>query len=343
VEKESLTLIEFYKFITNKKKVVSIIGLEKNVGKTTFLNFILEGLNGTNSNPLVLSIGRDGEKEDRLEETKKPRIKLYRGQYFLSIDSLLSSSASIEVLDSFGQIVSGSTLFLARAVADTYVEIINPGSIERVKELINSVQKDFNVSPVLIDGALDRKSHASSRVSDGIFICAGAQAEGTIEDILKKTQILVSRLEKKECEKNIKELINSDIEETGFMIIRDNAVVHSEKKTLLEAEKPEQLLKDGDTLYTTGILTNVVAKNILEKNIKVTIVVDDGTKIMLDTITEKRLQRNGVNLCLQYSVPVYGIILSSIGIRKSLNPSRLLSRFKEVFNDRLVLDLRFID
>lgn len=80
MEKESLPLNAFLKKITTENKIISIIGLEKNIGKTTFLNFILEGLSRIDSNPLVLSIGRDGEVEDRLEKTRKPRIKVYKGQ-----------------------------------------------------------------------------------------------------------------------------------------------------------------------------------------------------------------------------------------------------------------------
>ncbi|HPJ90191.1 MAG TPA: hypothetical protein PK466_04475 [Thermotogota bacterium] len=343
MEEKSFALKTFFKEITTDNKVISIIGLEKNTGKTTFLNYLLEGLNEINSNPLVLSIGRDGEDQDRLENTKKPRIKIFKGQYFISIDSLISNSASIEVLDSFNYSVSGSTLFLARARQDTCVELINPGSIDFVREIIESVQKQFHISPVLIDGALDRKSHASSRITDGVFICSGSQVEGTIDEILKKTEILVDRLEKRECNDEIKKVIQSDMSLSGYLVIRDGKIVYSDKNTLLEMNSPEKGLHDGDTIYTTGMLTNSSAVKLLNSDKKISIVVDDGTKLMIDRSTEKRLSRNGVNLYLQYSIQVYGIILNSIGIRRSLNPSRLLSRFKERFSDRITLDLQFID
>jgi hypothetical protein len=343
VEKESLTLKRLFDFITEKKRTISIIGLEKNIGKTTFLNFLLEGLSREYSGPLILSIGRDGEEEDRLEKTKKPRIKIYKGQYFISIDSLLSNSPCIEILDNFGQLVSGANVFLARALEDTYVEIINPGSISLIRKIVEQSKSKFDISTVLIDGALDRKSHASSRLADGVFICSGAQVEGTVNDIIKKTETLIDRLEKQECSDELKDIIASDHNTSGLLIIRKNNIILRDKCTLLELEVFEQCLKDGDIIYTTGIITDSLAKRILETNKKIRMIVDDGTKIMMERITEKRLLRSGLKINLIYSIPVYGIVLSSVGIRKSFNPSSLLSSFKERFRERLVLDIQFID
>ena len=46
----------------NKCKIISIIGLAKNVSKTTTLNYIIKNLEGYRLG--LTSIGRDGEKYD---------------------------------------------------------------------------------------------------------------------------------------------------------------------------------------------------------------------------------------------------------------------------------------
>ena len=57
---------------------VSIIGMEKNVGKTTVLNAILEECWGIKQVALT-SIGRDGEDTDRVTYTHKHKIEVEKG------------------------------------------------------------------------------------------------------------------------------------------------------------------------------------------------------------------------------------------------------------------------
>ena len=55
---------------------LSIVGLEKNVGKTECLNYILSRLPLDAKSIAVTSIGIDGENKDQVTATKKPEIYL---------------------------------------------------------------------------------------------------------------------------------------------------------------------------------------------------------------------------------------------------------------------------
>ena len=59
----------------------SVVGLEKNTGKTVCLNYILTHL-PDNARVAVTSIGIDGESKDQVTGTKKPEIWLRRGMVF---------------------------------------------------------------------------------------------------------------------------------------------------------------------------------------------------------------------------------------------------------------------
>ena len=60
--------------IVSKYRSVSFIGMSKNAGKTTTLNFFIEKTRGVKTLGLS-SIGRDGESLDRVTGTEKPKRK----------------------------------------------------------------------------------------------------------------------------------------------------------------------------------------------------------------------------------------------------------------------------
>lgn len=67
-----------------KHRSLSIVGLEKNTGKTVCLNYILRRLNEMHVSVGVTSIGVDGEQVDSVFATAKPEIILYEGTCFIT-------------------------------------------------------------------------------------------------------------------------------------------------------------------------------------------------------------------------------------------------------------------
>lgn len=59
-----------------KYKSCSIVGLEKNTGKTVCLNYVLDRLPLDGMRIAVSSIGIDGETTDQVTRTAKPEITL---------------------------------------------------------------------------------------------------------------------------------------------------------------------------------------------------------------------------------------------------------------------------
>jgi len=74
-----------------KNKVISIIGLAKNVSKTTTLNHIINLLKHKRTIG-VTSIGRDGEPYDAITELPKPKIIIEKGTIFATAEQSLKNS-----------------------------------------------------------------------------------------------------------------------------------------------------------------------------------------------------------------------------------------------------------
>ena len=72
----------------NETKTMSIVGMCKNAGKTTMLNWLLTGghLRGTLG---LTSIGRDGESTDIVTGTEKPGIFVREGTLIATAQDML--------------------------------------------------------------------------------------------------------------------------------------------------------------------------------------------------------------------------------------------------------------
>ena len=76
------------KSLASKYKTVPILGLTKNAGKTTFLNWLLEQAPETDLALAVTSSGRDGEEKDLVTGLPKPRIFLRKGMLVTTAEEL---------------------------------------------------------------------------------------------------------------------------------------------------------------------------------------------------------------------------------------------------------------
>ena len=83
-----------------KHRSLSIVGLEKNTGKTVCLNYILHRLNDLGASVGVTSIGVDGEQVDSVFATAKPEITLYEGTRFITSEKHYLMRQTVSVLES---------------------------------------------------------------------------------------------------------------------------------------------------------------------------------------------------------------------------------------------------
>ncbi|GAH31037.1 unnamed protein product [marine sediment metagenome] len=109
-----------------KNKVISIIGLSKNVSKTTTLNHIINILRDKQTFG-VTSIGRDGEPYDTITQLPKPKIIVEKGTIFATAeDSLNNSDIKTELLKTTEFTTPLGIINIYKALTKGYVELAGP-------------------------------------------------------------------------------------------------------------------------------------------------------------------------------------------------------------------------
>ena len=159
-------------------RIVAVVGLSKNAGKTAFLNWYVKQCSAVG----VTTTGRDGEAIDLLTHEKKPKVSLPPNVYFTAYEHICDeNSAKVETVDKLPFRVIGKNLWLYKSLDYIETEIIGAATLKEQEKLIKTF-KDLGCNTVLIDGALDRKSICLSEKVTDVVLVIGAAA-GNINEI----------------------------------------------------------------------------------------------------------------------------------------------------------------
>jgi hypothetical protein len=109
--------------LSTKYKTLSIVGMSKNAGKTTALNYLIEEADDEGLLLGITSTGRDGETSDLVTGTEKPKVYLYEDT-IVSVPTQLFEFAEggLEILEKTGIDLAGESkgVFFDKAlVTDT--------------------------------------------------------------------------------------------------------------------------------------------------------------------------------------------------------------------------------
>ena len=166
-------------------KTLSIVGICKNAGKTTVLNWLLaqtpDRVRG------LTSIGRDGESTDIVTGTEKPGIFVREGTLIATAKDMLKlGDITQEILDTTGIPTPLGEVVIVRAKSAGWVQLAGPS----ITVQLNDVSGRFfalGADQVVIDGALGRKSLGARSVADGVILCTGASYHMRMEKVVQDT------------------------------------------------------------------------------------------------------------------------------------------------------------
>ncbi len=291
-------------FVNNllKFKTLSIIGMEKNVGKTTTLNYIIDESKGLTTLGLT-SIGRDGEDEDIVTHTHKPRIYIYTGTLIATAKNyLLDSDFTFEVLETTGINTPVGEIIIVRAISDGYVHLAGP-SINSQLEYICSRLLHFGANLAIVDGALSRKSFASPKITEATILCTGASLNRSMDVVVRETIKTIELLSIPcETEAKVLKLARDCFEQSSISIINsDFEVKHLETLTALDSSREilENIKDDTRYLVFKGVVDTKFVENLLkncENFADIKIIVQDGTKIFIDNDTYQKAKKKGLEI-----------------------------------------------
>jgi hypothetical protein len=250
-------------------KTMSIVGMCKNAGKTTVLNWLLHH-SGRERILGLTSIGRDGESTDVVTGTEKPSIFVPAGTLIATAkDMLRLGDITLEVLMTTGIPTPVGEVVIVRARSDGYVQLAGPSITTQLK-MVSRHFFDLGADQSIIDGALGRKSLGARAVAEGVILCTGASYHMSMEKVVADTV-------------NIYRIMN---------IPRAATLPEEVPGTLADALK-----KNGEALVG-GALTDSMVVPLLRSGVlrRGRLVVKDPSKVLLSTDTLDKLATRQVAL-----------------------------------------------
>lgn len=322
---------EFQSFIEriSQYKTLSIIGLEKNTGKTTTLNFIIKALK--NKKLAITSIGRDGEEKDVVTFTHKPRIYVKAGTLVATAKSmLLKSDATIKIIEVMDISTPLGNIVIAESITSGFLEIAGPSTKEQIKAVIDKL-KECGAEFTIVDGALSRKSFAAPAVTEAVVLCIGAAFSHNIFRLIDETENLISLFSIDKADLKAIELYKRTMKETRVAFVYEDCIKKSSANTSIDAYK-EVISSYSDTLkyvFIKGIVTDKFMTEILNSNFKIkkaAFVVEDATKIFMKRSTYDRVALKGGTIKAVDNINLTGISVNP------WSPEGIMFDYKDIYS-----------
>jgi len=173
---------------------VAVFGMAKNAGKTVALNHLADGA-GREATVLGLtSIGRDGEAWDVLTHRRKPSVRAGAGTLLATAEACLEvGTAGLETIERTEVATPLGPVHVARVHRAGRVELAGPSRGEQLRRIVARLL-ELGAERVLVDGAVDRRSPASPRVTEAAVMATGAVLSERLEEAVRRTAERVRQL-----------------------------------------------------------------------------------------------------------------------------------------------------
>lgn len=285
-----------------RHRSLSIVGLEKNTGKTVCLNYILHRMNELGIHVGVTSIGVDGEQVDSVFATAKPEITLYEGTHFITSEQHYLRRqlvSSLEAVDSrrtaLGPLVTARVLLRGKVLLSGAA---TTGVLRQQIEQLDSM----GVRLSIVDGALSRLSLASPTVTDAMILATGAAVSANLKQLVAKTKFLFDLINIEEVDPALREPLNNI--ESGIWAVDDDGVAHDLgiASAFLIGQAEGDLLRFGRRFFASGAVSDRLLRTLAQKGNDITLIARDFTKLFItpEALSDFR-RRGGRLLVLQRS------------------------------------------
>ena len=332
--------------LSTEYKTLSIVGMAKNAGKTTALNFFIEEAMDEGIILGITSTGRDGETQDLVTGTEKPRVYLDQGT-IVSVPSQLYNlaDAGLEILRRTPYSTAIGELLICRVQDAGYVQIAGPVINAETKKLCRDML-DYGCDLIMIDGAIDRKTIASPDTSDAIILATGAVLSRSLKKVVEETAHVVHLYGLPEFEED--DRVTEFIEKDNFEhIIAFNEAgegrVLDLKTGLGNARYIDDAIED-DTKYIfiPGAFTNSVVADISNKHLKqVEFILKDPTKIFINIMDWGQLRKRGFKVKVLKNIKIAAITVNPWAPQGyTFDSDLLIDSLKNLLPDMPIIDVR---
>ncbi len=327
-------------------RVVAVVGLGKNTGKTVTLNHLLARAADDHVAVGLSSIGRDGEDRDAVFSIPKPPVVVWPGSLVATArGTLLRAQARTRLLGATGitgplgeivivQVQSRGTMEVAGASRGAGLRIV----IERLRRC--------GADTVMLDGALGRNPHASPALADGVVLATGAALGGGLAGVLRKTAERLALLSIPAADAGTQARCAPLFAQGGVGLWqRDGQLAWRSPIASLNAAPTLMARADADlgTVAVTGAVGRRLWAALLvqaERHPGLQVVVGDGTRLFIEAADRAALAVRGGSLRVWRPVRVAGITTNPFSpLGGHLDAVALLAAARRAFPAHAVTDL----
>ena len=321
---------------------VSVVGLEKNTGKTECLNYILKRLKSLEKQVAVTSIGVDGEEVDRLYHNTKPEITLYDGMVFVTSEKhYREKRLTAEIIDVSSRKTALGRLITARVKSSGKVLLSGPSDTLWLQKIVQSM-KERHIDLTLVDGALSRLSLASPAITDAMILTTGASLSENLAKLLQLTAFACKMMALEEVEPLLKQQLEPI--EKGIWAIDAAGKIHDLNipSVFGMGDRSGEIFKHGNTIFVSGAISDNLLNNlrIQPQSKAMTLIIKDFSKAFLSEDTYKAfVGRGGVIKVLRKTKLIAVCVNPVAPSGRRFDSDELQQKLKEIL-DVPVYDVR---
>lgn len=285
-----------------RHRSLSIVGMEKNTGKTVCLNYILHRLNELGAHIGVTSIGVDGEQIDSVFATAKPEITLYEGTHFITSEQHYLRRQTVSVLEAvdsrrtaLGPLVTARVLVPGKVLLSGAA---TTGVLRGQIEQLGTLGADITI----VDGALSRLSLASPTVTEAMILATGAAVSANVKQLVSKTKFLLNLIRLDEVDFTLRERLSPI--PSGLWAVDSDGMPHDLgiASVFLINRTENDLSRYGNTLFASGAVSDRLLRVLAAKRGNYTLITRDFTKLFITPEAYTEFTRRGGKLMvLQHS------------------------------------------
>jgi hypothetical protein len=321
----------------------SIIGLEKNSGKTTVLQSLLS--QNHTFTKAVTSIGYDGEDTDLVTQTPKPSVYVSAGTLVATAAGLLSKcDFTRELLCFTGLYTPLGEVIMLRALSDGYARLAGPSATKEMAKVIKLFY-EFKAEKIFIDGAAQRKSTAAMTLSDACILASGASFSHDISGIVSETAHFAELLNlpvldcgkiSVKSETEINEANDCIIYDENYNITNSFNALDELSADLLASHVINNKTDKKSTAFFSGVVSNLFINRFLNKvkNLDtLTIAALDGTRFLISPAQYAELKRRNAVLKTLKSLNLIAVTVNPFSPKGFvLNAQELLTEMQKRVN-----------
>jgi hypothetical protein len=328
-------------------ETIAFIGLEKNAGKSTALNYIYRQLAlkvGAKQIALT-SIGINGEEFDQLSGKAKPKIVVKQGSLFITKGCWTQGKDGQYQLLSLLPISqqTSENLIVGRALIDLDLVLEGPNSGHEMIALKEHLQTlPQHPAHLLIDGSIDRQFLGHPKISDAIYSALSlpiTDQEG-LPSHRSTVQLYAMGLPTTEdiVAKAIHAAVDSSQKHQTLILDHKNNLCYqsSMPSTHNHSLFPKliEMIQAGAscTLYLNGAYTTSLAERVSLLPSKIKIVLDSFTSFCPERVTHAIKQQH---TSLLHPVKLKGVIVKQRDFRHHSIPLSSDINIINIFRDQL--------